>query len=133
MELGINRVRINRSQPVSSTFTLTSLTFGANRPQESTHETRNDIIVFKIKQCPVAVLEFSPKGVGQLPKWVYLTYYFAIFAENCVEMKEFGPRGGASLAPLDCGIQATPIQMSKAALLFYLAKCTLKLFVNEQN
>ena len=30
----------------------------------------------------------------QLPK----SYYFAIFAENCMKMKEFGP-GGASLVP----------------------------------
>ena len=39
----------------------------------------------------VADLGFSPGG-RQLPKWVCL---FIIFAENCMKMKEFGPRGGA--------------------------------------
>ena len=31
-----------------------------------------------------------PRGGRQLPKWVCL---FIIFAENCMKMKEFGPRG----------------------------------------
>ena len=31
-----------------------------------------------------------PEGGRQLPKWVCLSI---IFAENCMKMKEFGPRG----------------------------------------
>ena len=38
---------------------------------------------------------FSPGG-GPTPK---LGLFYKFFAENCMKMKEFGPRGGASLAP----------------------------------
>ena len=34
--------------------------------------------------------------VRQLPNWDYLTIFFA---ENCMKMKEFGPRGRMSLVP----------------------------------
>ena len=37
-----------------------------------------------------------PRGVAPTPK---IAIIFQIFAENCMKMKEFGPRGGASLAP----------------------------------
>ena len=33
-----------------------------------------------------------PGGGRQLPK----CYYFSIFAENCMKMKEFGPPGGGA-------------------------------------
>ena len=39
-----------------------------------------------------------PQGGAQTPK---IAIIFQMFAENCMKMKEFGPRGGgrASLAP----------------------------------
>ena len=37
-----------------------------------------------------------PQGGAPTPK---IAFIFQIFAENCMKMKEFGPRGGASLAP----------------------------------
>ena len=44
---------------------------------------------------PVADPGFSPGG-APTPK---IAIIFQIFAENCMRMKEFGPPGGASLAP----------------------------------
>ena len=43
-----------------------------------------------------------PRGVRQLPK---VLLFFNFFAENCMKMKEFGPRGGAR-AP---GASAPPL------------------------
>ena len=37
-----------------------------------------------------------PRGVRQLPK---VLLFFNFFPENCMKIKEFGPPGGASLAP----------------------------------
>ena len=48
-----------------------------------------------------------PKGVPT-PKLGILNYYFAIFfAENCMKMKEFGPRGRPWCPPLDLPIVCT--------------------------
>ena len=48
-----------------------------------------------LKKNAVADPGFSPGG-APTPK---IAIIFQIFAENCMKMKEFGPREGASLAP----------------------------------
>ena len=52
------------------------------------------------KGFPVADPGFPPGGgVRQPPNWDYFANFFA---ENCMKMKEFGPRGVAGLwSPLD--------------------------------
>ena len=44
-----------------------------------------------------AVADPGFPGGGATPEGGAPTYYFAIFfAENCMKMKEFGPRGGST-------------------------------------
>ena len=58
----------------------------------------NSLIPESIKYVGLAVSgsRIFPRGVCQLPK---VLLFFNLFAENCMKMKEFGPPGGASLAP----------------------------------
>ena len=60
-------------------------------------------------KCPLQKKKISTSGGSRIfprraptPNVAVLTYYFAIFfAENCMKMKEFGPRGCIPGTPLD--------------------------------
>ena len=58
---------------------------------------------------PVADPEFSKRG--RYPhKWVCQPIIWLILSENCMKMKEIGPRGGALVpgAPLDLPMTSAP-------------------------
>ena len=50
----------------------------------------------KFETFAVADLGFSPGGGAPTPKSAII---FQFFAENCMKMKEFGPRGGGARVP----------------------------------
>ena len=61
----------------------------------------------------------------QLPKW---DYFCNCFAENCIKMKEFGPRGGAHpWRPLDLPMQIMLKMFCSSQLAIALASVTVSL------
>ena len=69
-----------------------------------------------------------PGAGAPTPKMGVLTYLFAFLAENCMKMKEFGPRGGGACVPV------TPLDTTMQTNMHLVSEeVTINIFWREKD